>query len=133
MCIFCKIVSGEIPSYKVYEDEDMLAFLDINPVTKGHTVVIPKKHYDDILDCDLDVYQKMMVNIKKLAKIIMERTNAKGINIITNCKEAAGQEVKHFHVHIIPRYDETDGYKAVFEKKVFDLDSLIKDLQVNKL
>lgn len=117
MDVFCKIVNGEIPSYKVYEDNQCLAFLDINPVTIGHTVLISKEHYDDIVSADSQTTEHMFHVAQELAKKYMNKLNAKGINILTNCKEAAGQTVPHFHIHIIPRYDETDGYNPTFTSK----------------
>lgn len=109
MCIFCKIVDKEIPSYCIYEDDKVMAFLDISQVTKGHTLVIPKQHYDDFLECDDELLMHMTKTAKMLAKRIMERTNAEGMNILSNIHEVAGQSVQHFHIHLIPRYSEDDA------------------------
>ncbi len=117
MDIFCKIIKGEIPCYKVYEDDVCLAFLDINPVTVGHTVLICKEHADDVLTVKEDTLQHMMVVARKIGQKQVDALGAKGINILTNCHEAAGQSVPHFHIHIIPRYDETDGYNPEFKAK----------------
>lgn len=108
MCIFCMIINGEIPSYKVYEDNDFLAFLDISQAEKGHTLVVPKKHYDNLLELDDETAEKMLVLIKNLAIKVKKATNADGINILNNNGEAAGQSVKHLHFHIIPRYNGDD-------------------------
>ncbi|MFA7662300.1 MAG: HIT family protein [Patescibacteria group bacterium] len=109
-CIFCKIVSGEIPSYKVYEDDDILAFLDIIPVNPGHTLVIPKKHYETILDTPDDVLKNILVVSKRIAQKIMEVTGAEGFNFNQNNFSVSGQVVPHVHFHIIPRF-ENDGLK----------------------
>ena len=93
MCIFCKIVNHEIPSSVVYEDDDVLAFLDISQVTKGHTLVIPKKHYANFMECDPEVMKHVMEVAQKLAKQIMDATHANGMNILSNVNEVAGQSV----------------------------------------
>lgn len=108
MCVFCKIIQGDIPSVKVYEDDDVLAILDISQATKGHTLVLPKKHYENILDIPTPEYLKVMEKTKELASKITSRLSAKGCNILNNCNEIAGQTVMHFHVHIIPRYEENE-------------------------
>jgi histidine triad (HIT) family protein len=105
MCVFCKIINGEIPSKKIYEDNDVLAILDLSQIGKGHTLVLPKAHYENILDIPNDIYSKVMEKAKYLANVINKTYNPDGLNILNNCKEAAGQSVMHFHVHIIPRYD----------------------------
>lgn len=102
--IFQKIVDGELPSYKVYEDEDTYAFLDINPNSKGHTLVIPKKPYVNIHDIPEETLSKVMLVVKKLSNVIKESLSADGIKIIMNNGEVAGQVVFHSHTHIIPRY-----------------------------
>ena len=126
MCIFCKIVNGEIPSKKVYEDENVIAILDISQATKGHTLVIPKKHSDNLLQIDSEEY----INVMKAVKIVVEKINnslkPQGINILNNCGEAAGQTVMHFHVHIIPRYENND-VKIEFtnNSSKYNLDELV--------
>lgn len=129
MCIFCKIINNEIPSKKVYEDEDVLAILDISEATKGHTLVLPKKHYDNLLTIDDDAYLKVMAKAKELAKKITLNLNASGCNILNNCNEVAGQSVMHFHVHILPRYDK-DELKIEFvdHSKIYDLDETLKEI-----
>lgn len=111
MCIFCKIVNSEIPCYKVYEDDNFLAFLDISQATIGHTLVIPKEHYKNIYELpeNIDIF-KVVIN---LSKQIKKATGASGINILNNNELAAGQTVEHFHIHIIPRY-ENDNFTINF-------------------
>lgn len=114
-CIFCQIVSGEIPCYKLYEDDDVLAFLDISQVTKGHTLVISKKHYDNFLATPKDIVHKVMDVAQRIGQVQIRMFGAKGVNILTNCYQEAGQSVMHFHVHVIPRYGVND--KMVIEMK----------------
>ena len=109
-CIFCKIVKGEIPCSKIYEDEHTLAFLDIMPINKGHTLVIPKKHYKNIFDIPEEELCEVMKAVKKIAPAIQDAANADGVNITSNNEEAAGQVVMHSHTHIIPRFKD-DGLK----------------------
>ena len=111
MCIFCDIVSGKIPVHKVYEDSNALAFLDIAQVTKGHTLVITKKHSAHMLLCDEDTTLEVYRVARRIAQNIMEMTDAGGINVLSNVNEVAGQTVNHFHVHLIPRYTENDAFK----------------------
>lgn len=112
-CIFCKIINGDIPSYIVYEDEQVLAFLDISQTTKGHTLVIPKSHAKNFAECDDNDLNKVMGVAKKIANSLL-KTGAKGVNILSNINEVAGQSVFHFHVHVIPRYNENDTIKISF-------------------
>ena len=114
-CIFCQIVSGQIASSKVYEDEEVLAFLDITQVTKGHTLVIHKKHYRNMLEMDAEAASSLFARVPKIAKQLQEKLGASGVNIINNNEEAAGQTVFHTHVHLLPRFDATDGLRLTFE------------------
>ena len=109
-CIFCKIIAGEIPSYKVYEDDNVFAFLDIAPVNVGHTLVIPKKHYENMEDISEEELCNLARVVKRIGKSIKEGLGVKGYNININNKEVAGQNVPHLHFHIIPR-EEGDGLK----------------------
>lgn len=127
MCIFCKIINGEIPSKKVYEDDDVVAILDISQATKGHTLVLPKKHYANVLEIEDDAFIKVMNTTKMLAKKISKNLNAEGVNILNNCNEAAGQTVMHFHVHILPRYKD-DDLKLEFTSHELDLDTILKEI-----
>lgn len=103
-CIFCKIAAGEIPSATVYEDDDFRAILDLGPAAKGHTLVIPKSHSDNLLSVEPDTAAKALKVISKTANAIKEALGCDGINIVQNNGEAAGQTVMHLHFHIIPRY-----------------------------
>lgn len=115
MCIFCKIVNGEIPSYKVYEDEKVLAFLDISQVTKGHTLVIPKHHAESIFDLNDDLAAHLFKVTTILSKKMSEALHISNMNILNNSGSEAGQEVGHFHLHLIPIYNKGD-LKFIFEK-----------------
>jgi len=107
-CIFCKIIAGEILCFKVYEDSDVLAFLDIKPATKGHTLVIPKQHAQDIFDIQGEALERVSIVAKKLSARLKEVLGVDGIRLSQSNGHAAGQEVMHFHLHVIPRY-ENDG------------------------
>jgi histidine triad (HIT) family protein len=109
-CIFCKIVDGKIPCSKVYENDKILAFLDISPINKGHTLVIPKKHYETLLDMPDNLLAELMKAAKKIAKAVIRVARTDGFNLIQSNKAVAGQTVPHFHLHIIPRI-EGDGLK----------------------
>ena len=102
-CTFCAIIEGTFPSHKIYEDEKALAFLDINPIRSGHTLVVPKKHYVDFLDIPEDELMHLTRIAKRLAPAILEATDAEGFNIIGNNGASAGQIIFHTHLHIIPR------------------------------
>lgn len=123
-CIFCQIIAGHIPSSKVYEDEEVLAFLDITQVTKGHTLVVPKKHYRNILEMDGQDSSALFARIPKIAQQLQKKLDAKGMNIINNNEEAAGQTVFHTHIHLLPRFDEQDGLKIKFETQEPDFTAL---------
>lgn len=110
-CVFCKISDGVIPSSKIYEDDEVIAILDASPVTYGHALVMPKKHYETFLSAPKDLMNRVMNVAQRIGQIDMEVLGAKGVNIICNCYPAAGQAVPHYHVHVIPRYDANDGLK----------------------
>lgn len=109
-CIFCKIISGEIPSLKIYEDDFVYVFADISPNNLGHSLVIPKKHHKNLYDIPDKTLSHIMPVVKKLSIAIKKATKADGINIIMNNEPCAGQVVFHSHIHIIPRLKD-DGYK----------------------
>ncbi|HEY8365282.1 MAG TPA: HIT family protein [Haloplasmataceae bacterium] len=113
-CIFCKIINNEIPNVKIYEDDKVVAFLDISQVTKGHTLVIPKKHVENIYEVDEITISDLYKRVPKIAKAITKAFNAQGCNIVNNNGEIAGQTVFHYHVHIIPRYNDDDGFRAIY-------------------
>ena len=102
-CIFCKIVNNEIPSYKVYEDDMVLAFLDVHPMARGHTLVIPKKHYKDIFDIDEEVLSRIGLVCQKIAKSMKDNLGVDGVNLYHASGVDAEQTVFHAHMHIIPR------------------------------
>ncbi|ESU89357.1 protein hit [Streptococcus pyogenes GA03799] len=108
-CIFCSIIQGDIPSSKVYEDEQVLAFLDISQTTKGHTLVIPKQHVRNLLEMTAEIASHLFARIPKIARAIQSATGAIAMNIINNNEALAGQTVFHAHVHLVPRYNEEDG------------------------
>jgi len=102
-CIFCKIAAGQIPSTKVYEDDNVLAFMDIGPISEGHTLVIPKRHYGKLDQCDPDTLTKISACLGRIAGAVKEAMNAEGYNVLCNNGRAAGQLVDHVHFHVIPR------------------------------
>jgi histidine triad (HIT) family protein len=114
-CIFCKIINGEIPSAKVFENDHVYAFLDISQVTKGHTLVIPKIHKENVYELTEDIASTLFKEVPKIANAIKEAYNPIGLNVVNNNGEHAGQSVFHFHMHLIPRYGEGDGFGAVWK------------------
>lgn len=115
-CIFCKIIAEELPASKVYEDTDVLAFLDIKPVNPGHTLVIPKKHFESIHDTPDEMIAKMIIVAKKIAGAVEKNLGAGGVNIGMNNGRLAGQLVFHAHIHVMPRYGK-DSFKLWMGKE----------------
>jgi bis(5'-nucleosyl)-tetraphosphatase (symmetrical) len=107
-CIFCKIANGEIPSSTIYEDDLFRVILDLSPATKGHALILPKKHMANIFEMDEETAKKVFVLASRITKAMKEALNCDGLNIVQNNGEIAGQTVFHFHMHIIPRYND-DG------------------------
>ncbi len=107
--LFSKIIAREIPAHIVYEDEYVIAFLDINPVNPGHTLVVPKEERQNVLESSEEDLHRLIVVIRKLAPVILKAVHATGFNVTTNTGEASGQSVPHTHFHIIPRYPN-DGH-----------------------
>lgn len=103
-CLFCKIIKGDIPAYKIYEDDSFLAFLDINPINPGHTLIIPKEHYENIYELPDELMEKAGVLIKKIALAVKRGVSAEGINLGMNNEKAANQLVPHAHFHVMPRF-----------------------------
>ena len=103
-CIFCKIIAGEIPGHVVYENEHILAFLDISQTTEGHTLIIPKVHRVDIFEMEDSEMEQVFSVVPKIARALKKSFNCMGINIVSNNGKSAGQSVFHYHVHLIPRY-----------------------------
>jgi histidine triad (HIT) family protein len=128
-CIFCKIVKGEIPASKVYEDKEVLAFLDINPISEGHTLVIPKKHYENIYDLPLNELNKITEVIKKIVKKYKDKLNINELNILNSNGKNAQQDVPHFHIHLVPR-KQSDGLNLWNDKKniKYDFQSLLNKI-----
>ncbi|MBN1268339.1 MAG: HIT family protein [Kiritimatiellae bacterium] len=118
-CIFCKIIKGEIPCTKVYEDDAVLVFMDIGPIIKGHALVVPKKHYDLITTTPIEVVTGMMTVVQKIALAQVNGLRAEGVNIIQNNGKVAGQLVPHVHVHVIPRF-AADGHKWNWAAKKYE-------------
>jgi histidine triad (HIT) family protein len=107
-CLFCKIVAGKIPAEKIYEDEDIIAFMDIGPISDGHSLVIPKHHCEWLHECPPEVLGKVFSQLGKIAGAVSAAMNSDGYNLLCNNGRAAGQLVKHLHFHIIPR-NVSDG------------------------
>lgn len=125
-CIFCKIINKEIPSYTVYEDEIVKVFLDVNPVSNGHTLIIPKKHFTDITEIDLET----LTHIQKIAKDLFteykEKLKCDGMTLVQN--NQYGQEVKHYHLHLIPRY-ENDGIELISNLEKLDPKDVLETIK----
>ncbi|SFU55400.1 MULTISPECIES: HIT family protein [Butyrivibrio] len=113
-CIFCKIANGEIPSNTIYENEDFRVILDNGPATKGHALVLPKKHYADLFEIPDDVLAKAVQTGKVVASMLKEKLHCDGVNLVQNNGAAAGQTVMHYHLHVIPRY-ENDGQHILWK------------------
>ncbi|WP_042356683.1 HIT family protein [Bacillus rubiinfantis] len=122
-CIFCKIVKGEIPAAKVFENEHVLAFLDISQVTKGHTLVIPKVHKENLYELTPEISRNIFEVVPTIANALKTEFNPVGLNAINNNGEKAGQSVFHFHLHLIPRYGNGDGFGAVWKNNQSDYTS----------
>ncbi len=102
-CLFCKMVAGQIPATKIYEDEDLLAFLDIGPISDGHTLVIPKQHFEKLHDCPAELLGQVASRLGKIAGAVVTAMNSDGYNLLCNNGRAAGQLIEHLHFHIFPR------------------------------
>lgn len=129
-CIFCKIANGEIPSKTLHEDEDFRVILDLGPATKGHALILPKNHFKNIYELPEEVAANVMKLAKKMAETMTEKLSCDGFNLVQNNGEAAGQTVFHFHMHLIPRY-ENDGQQiewAVGESTSEELEAVRKQI-----
>lgn len=115
-CIFCKIINGEIPSYTIYEDDIIKAFLDIDPKSNGHTLIIPKKHFQDISDIDDETLNYILKKAKDIKYILEEKLNIEGVTLVQN--NGLSQEVKHYHLHLIPNYQNNEllNVEEVYKK-----------------
>jgi histidine triad (HIT) family protein len=116
-CIFCKMAAGQIPVTKIYEDDTVLAFLDIGPISDGHTLIIPKQHFEKLHDCPAEILGQVCSRLGKIAKAILAGMKSDGYNLLCNNGRAAGQVIEHLHFHIIPRntgdgvFDKWPSYK----------------------
>ena len=126
-CIFCKIANGEIPSAKVYENEHVFAFLDLSQVTKGHTLIIPKVHKENLFELTPEIAKNIFEVVPTIANALKETFHPLGLNLLNNNGEQAGQSVFHFHMHLIPRYGKGDGFGAVWKDNQSEYSS--QDLQ----
>lgn len=106
MDIFCKIINGEIPGKKVFEDDTVMVIMDVNPVSNGHCLIIPKVHYQDLYDMDIKTLNHILSIARDVGKILMEKLSCDGITLVQN--NGSVQEVKHFHLHLIPKYEGKD-------------------------
>lgn len=131
-CIFCKIVNGEIPSLRIYEDDEVYAFLDIARDSYGHTLVIPKKHCVNVLDCDEKTLDVLMRAVRKIARHYTQNCGFDGVNLMNASGLAAQQSVFHLHFHIVPRKNG-DGLNTwpLNEKYEMDLEQIQRELRVN--
>ena len=129
-CIFCKIISGEIPSTTVYEDDDVKAILDVNPAARGHVIVLPKKHAADVFSLPDEDLSKAICVAKKIAVALKEAYKCDGVNILQNNGEAAGQTVFHLHIHVIPRFEgDTISVKWKQGEMPSDLDVIAGEIK----
>ena len=106
-CIFCKIINGDIPSYTLYENDYVKCFLDVNPLSDGHTLIVPKKHFKDLYDIDIETLNEIFKASKIVCELINKKLNSNGIRIVQN--NGVLQEVKHYHMHVLPNYAENNN------------------------
>ena len=134
MCIFCMIAEGKIPAYKIYEDDLCLAFLDLSQANVGHTLVVPKQHYDNIISLDNSLAAHLFEVTSKLTKCISKALGINDFNILNNCGEVAGQSVHHFHIHIIPRNDKDNIKIKLSSNKLTDEEFVnLKNLLIDNI
>lgn len=123
MCIFCKIVEKEIPSFKIYENEYVYAFLDVNPCALGHTLIVPKKHFENIFDMEEEYAAEIFKAAIHISNLLKEKLNADGVNLINNSGAEAHQAVFHFHLHVLPRF-KNDNLNFIQPTMKVDMDFL---------
>lgn len=130
-CVFCEIIKGEIPSFKIYEDENVFAFLDVAKDVEGHTLVVSKKHFVNVLDVPADVLAAVVSAVKKISNHYVDCCGFSGVNILNSSGVDAEQKVLHLHFHVIPRKDD-DGLNVcpVFEKTDMDLEKIWKRVKM---
>lgn len=129
-CVFCKIIAGEIPAHKIYENDEVLAFLDIHPVNPGHVLIVPKAHFENMLDAPAHVLSAMSEVSQKIAKAVMKTVGAEGFNLNVNNGKMAGQVIFHLHMHIVPRFSG-DGLRLWTgrEYKEGEAEMLVKNIK----
>ena len=122
-CLFCAIIAGAIPSRQVYADDSAIAFLDIQPWHRGHTLVVPRRHVASIID-DPTIWDDVRTAVEQVVPLLVDRLGAAGLNVLVNAGEVSGQEVMHFHVHLVPRYDDAPGLANLTGRDATDLDAV---------
>lgn len=132
-CIFCKIITGQIPCYKVFENQSVLAFLDIGPISEGHTLLMPKIHYERLEQCPPEMLSQLTSVIGPVAKAILTATNSPAYNILCNNGLEAGQVVKHLHFHVIPRRSNDKVFKQwpSFKYSLGKAEQILKKIREN--
>ncbi len=131
-CIFCKLANGDIPTRKIYDDDEFAVFMDASPASKGHALVVPKDHYCCLFEIPEEKAAKAIKIAKKVAEKMKEELNIDGLNIVQNNGEVAGQTVFHFHMHVIPRYKDDDN-KGVIKWNQHEFDDATMDELQKKL
>ena len=129
-CIFCKIIAKKIPSKILYQNNDTIAFLDIFPISQGHTIVIPKKHYTNLETIPINEFHEVMETVKIVSNLIYKNLNIDGYNILQNNYKAAGQEINHFHIHIIPRNSADGKFKLLIPREQSTEEELNQTLKI---
>ena len=129
-CIFCKIIVKEIPSKILYQNNDAIAFLDIFPISQGHTIVIPKKHYTNLETIPINELYEVMGTVKIVSKLIYKNLRIDGYNILQNNYKAAGQVINHFHIHIIPRSSSDGKFKLIIPREQATEEELDQTLKI---
>lgn len=130
-CLFCKLIKENLIK-KINENEYAVAFLDISQTTKGHTLVVPKKHFKNIFDIDNKYLEQTIILAKETSLLLKDKLNLKGINIVSNNEKEAGQVIDHFHIHLIPRYNELDTFDINFtnNNEIVNLDDVYKEIKI---
>ena len=131
-CIFCKIVEKEIPSKILYQNNETIAFLDIFPISQGHTIVVPKRHYTNLETIPINLLYKIMETVKITSNLIYKNLNIDGYNILQNNYKAAGQVINHFHIHIIPRSNADGKFKLLIPREQAAEEELNQTLKIIK-
>lgn len=129
-CIFCKLANGVFATRTIYEDDDFRVFMDASPATKGHCLIVPKQHYDNLETIDDEVAAKIMPLARKIMKLLKDKLHCRGLNLVQNNGELAGQTVFHFHLHVIPRYED-DGQNINWKQGEYtdaELDAILDEI-----